>query len=132
MRPIHIPVCRLPLLVRANGSTCWRRAQHGDYGPVTFDGEGRQQVEIARVEAAHRTYFTDAELAAALRTPSRNVTQDARKRERIRQLDPGPIILAETGFNFFCLPDAKAYALASVQKRDRQWMRLIAQMNGLD
>ena len=132
-RPSHVPICRLPYLVRGHAVSAYRRAERGDYGPVTRDARGRQQVEIARVEQAHCACLTADDIARALSTPAKNKTQIERKRERIRQLDPGPIILCDTGpVKFFCSEDAKSYALGCVQKRDKSWMQLIARLKRLD
>jgi hypothetical protein len=129
-RPVHIPVCRvssLPQFALSAYTTPWRRAQRGDYGPLTRDAKGRQQVEVAKVEAAHRTAFTDADLAKALNTPAGRKAVIARKLERVRRLDPGPIHIDAGPVNFFSKREAEAFALGCVQVRDKQWGRLLAE-----
>ncbi len=133
-RPVQIPVCRissLPQFARSAYTTPWRRAKRGDYGPLTHDASGRQQVEIEIVEAVHRTSFSDADLAKALSSPTINKTETARKRERLRRLDPGRIRIDAGEIKFFSKAEAEAFALDCVQARDRSWALLFAKQFGI-
>jgi hypothetical protein len=121
-RPTHIPVCRLSHIVAAVQPTCWRRAQAGDYGQITRDHRGRQQVELIAVETAEGIQFSEAQIAKALGTSSTNVVREREKQARVRNLSPGPIRIDTGPFHFFTATDAKAFALGCVQSRDRQWL----------
>jgi hypothetical protein len=128
-RPTHIPICRITHLLPSPGSTPWRRAQRGDYGPLTLDAKGRQQVEIEIVEAVHRTTFSDADLTRAFNTSSSHKQSIARTHERLRRLDPGPIHIDTGPVNFFSKREAEQFALGCVQARDRAWALLLARIN---
>jgi hypothetical protein len=130
-RPQFIPVCRIVHLLPSPASTPWRRAQRGDYGPVTRDARGRQQVEIEIVESVHRTSFSDADLTKALTTSATHKRSLALRRERLRQLDPGPIRIDSGPVNFFSKQEAEQFALGCVQARDRAWGLLLARQLGI-
>ncbi len=107
-------------------STPWRRAQRGDYGPLTRDAKGRLQVEIEIVEAVHRTTFSDADLARAFNTPSSHKQSLARKRELLQRLDPGPISIDAGKAQFLTKREAEMFALGCVRLRDQAWVALLA------
>jgi hypothetical protein len=121
-RPSHIPVCRLHNgLVAADAATCWRRAQHGAYGKVTSDAKGRQQVELAAVEAAEGRVFTDAEIAHALRTPKRDLGWRRKHMTRLEPLMPGPVTINLPKRFSFSLDEVVSLIDSYCRQRDNAW-----------
>jgi hypothetical protein len=130
-RASHIPVCRLHYLPGLPAApTPYRRAQRGDYGPLSYDGRGRQQVSLAAVELAEGRVFAPEEIAHALATPSRHGTHDRLKANELQRLAFGLTINADQ--DFYSKREAEAFALSCVQNCNRQWRTfLMLQRNSI-
>jgi len=122
-RPTHIPVCRLHIPLGVNQSTAWRRAQRGDFGPITRDNDGRQQIEVAQVEQVEGiTIAEDALRTAALpRAYGRHLEPLA------VQLEPWTIQFDNSGF---LSRDGIAELIkTNLLIRDAQWRRFLARID---
>lgn len=125
-RVSHIPVCRLHHVTPRTATAEWRRASAGVYGEITHDDRGRQQVELAKVEAVEGRVFEPEDIARALGTPKKDPHHQRRRAERLQQFMPGPIVIDTGPVNFFCANEARAFALGCVQRRDEAWRRYLA------
>lgn len=120
-RVTHIPVCRLGLVLHKDRPWCWRRAQRGDFGPITRDSSGRQQVEVARVELAEGIVIPDDKLCELARPRTNEV--------RGPHLDPLPIKIPDPPP--VTQDDIKTLIDAHMLVRDAQWRRYLARVDEL-
>ena len=121
-RPTHIPVCRLHIPLGVNQSTAWRRAQRGDFGTVTRDNDGRQQIEVAQVEQVEGVTF-DNDLLCAMAEPRTFKRSGPRLTPMRVQIPQNAASLTRD--------EIKTLIDAHLLVRDGQWRRYLARVEEL-